>query len=110
MDLLFIILIFAAGFIAGEMVLAYKLKNLLEDYIELEREEEEETTKIFKLKTEKINDVLFLYDTTDNFVCQGSTLEELAKLAIQYKNIKYAAVFHNEQMYMFVDGTVKQTA
>lgn len=111
MDLLFYLLIFSAGFIAGEMVLAYKLKNLLEDYIELEREEEEEdVTKIFKLKTEKINDVLFLYDSTDNFVCQGSTLEELAKLAIQYKNIKYAAVFHNEQMYMFIDGDVKQKA
>jgi hypothetical protein len=110
MDLLFIILVFIAGFIAGEMVLAYKLKNLLEDYIEFEREEEEETNQIFKLKTEKINDVLFLYDNTDNFVCQGATLEELAKLAIQYKNIKYAAVFHNEKMYMFVDGTVKQTA
>ena len=110
MELILYLLVFAAGFIVGEMVLAYKLKNLLEQYIELEDEGDEDTTTVFKLKTEKINETLFLYDNTDNFVCQGSTLDELAKLAIQNKNIKYAAVMHNEQIYMFVDGVVKQSA
>lgn len=107
MEFLLYLLVFAAGFIAGEMVLAYKLKNILEDYIEDEREEE--TDSVFKLKTEKINDTLFLYDNTDNFLCQGATLDELAKLAIQYKNIKYAAVMHDKRIYMFIDGVVKQS-
>lgn len=97
--------IFIAGFVVGEYVLAYRLKNLLENYIDEEAEVSEE---IFKLKTEKHNDTLFLYDNKNTFVCQGSCLEELATLAEKNSNIKYASVIHDEKVYMFIDGSVKQ--
>jgi len=107
MEILLYIAIFVAGFVAGEIVLAYKLKSLLERYIE--EDVEEIASEVFKLKTEKHNDTLFLYDSKDVFVCQGSTLEELATLADKNKNIKYAAVMHDEQIYMFIDGAVQQS-
>jgi len=99
--------IFIVGFIAGEYVLAYRLKNLLENYID--EEVEEAGDEVFKLKTEKHDGMLFLYDNTHTFVCQGTCLEELAKLAVKNKNIKYAAVMHDEKIYMFIDGQVQQS-
>lgn len=105
MEIFLYIAIFIAGFIVGEYVLAYRLKNLLENYID---EDNEVGTEVFKLKTEKHNDALFLYDNTNTFVCQGSCLEELATLAEKNKNIKYASVIHDEKIYMFIEGRVKQ--
>ena len=66
-----------------------------------------ETPTVYKLFIEKIKDTLYLYDHEDDFVCQALTVEDLAKLAKQYKNIKYAAVLFGEETYMFVDGEVK---
>jgi hypothetical protein len=60
------------------------------------------------LTVEKANNILYLYEkNTDNFICQGSTLEELATLAQKYKNIKYACVLNGDEVYAFVDGVVK---
>jgi hypothetical protein len=105
MEFISYLVVFILGFVVGEYVLAYKLKHILEDYIE---EEHEVGDEVFKLKTEKHNDILFLYDNTNNFVCQGACLEELARMAVLNKNIKYASVIHDEKIYMFIDGSVKQ--
>jgi hypothetical protein len=54
--------------------------------------------------------MLYLYDHEANsFVCQASTMEELATLAKEYNNIKYAAVMDvdGDSIYTFVDGKVK---
>jgi hypothetical protein len=57
---------------------------------------------------EKSNNILYLYNREDEtFVCQGSSLEELAVLAKEYKNIKYAAVLHDDDVVAFVDGKIK---
>lgn len=68
---------------------------------------DDDKPEVYKLVIEKIKDTLYLYDHEDDFVCQALTIEELATLAKQYKNIKYAAVLFGEQTYMFVDGEVK---
>jgi exopolysaccharide biosynthesis protein len=63
---------------------------------------------VHKLIVEKSNNILYLYDHEANsFVCQASTMEELAKLAKQYKNINHAAVLDGEEVYAFVNGVVK---
>lgn len=62
---------------------------------------------VYKLFIEQIKDTLYLYDHEDEFVCQASTVEELAVLAKKHKNIKYAAVLHGSDTFMFVDGIVK---
>lgn len=69
--------------------------------------EENKEPTVYKLFIEKIKDTLYLYDHQDDFICQASTLEELATSAKQFKNIKYAAVLYGEETYMFVDGAVK---
>lgn len=106
--------IFWMGYQVGVSVTAYRLRDLV--YKEAKRRGllkeadqvlEEELT-VVQLFVEKANNVLYLYDKDDNtFVCQGSTLEELATLAKKYKNIKYAAVMIDKEIYAFVDGTVK---
>ncbi len=57
------------------------------------------------LTTETHGDTIFAYDTkTDNFVCQGSSLEELASNCRLFNNISRAIVFHEEQIFYFLDG------
>lgn len=69
---------------------------------------EDTSPTIFKLWVERSQDILYLYDYDENtFVCQAKTVEELAKLALEYKNIKYAAVIMDDKPLVFVDGVVK---
>lgn len=50
---------------------------------------------------------MYLYDIENEFICQANSLEELAKLALKYKNIKYASVMNGDDVFAFIDGTVK---
>jgi hypothetical protein len=97
--------------------MAWKLRDIL---VEAAKKEGIEVTEDYKIKdtskpkvsklyVEKEQDTLYLYDHEEKeFVCQAKSMEELAKLALQYKKIKYAAVIDGEQTFMFVDGAVKQ--
>ena len=114
LELIIVGFIFWLGYQVGMSVTAYRLRDLV--YKEAKRrgllkqadQELEEELTVVQLFVEKANNTLYLYDKDDNtFVCQGSTLEELATLAKKYKNIKYAAVMIDKEIYAFVDGTVK---
>jgi hypothetical protein len=114
LELIIIGFIFWLGYQVGVNVTAYRLRYLV--YAEAKRRglvkevdlELEEEPTVMQLFVEKANNTLYLYDKCDNtFVCQGSTLEELATLAKKYKNIDYAAVMIDKEIYAFVDGTVK---
>lgn len=109
---------FWLGYQIGIAILSYKLRHLL--YKEAKKqgivipyqnnvlEEEEQLPSVSQLMVEKSNNILYLYNREDEtFVCQGSTLEELAVLAKEYKNIKYAAVLHDDDVVAFVDGKIK---
>ena len=68
----------------------------------------EEKPRVNKLWAEKIQDMLYLYEEDKKtFICQAKTIEELATLALKYKNIKYASVMIEEEVYAFVNGTAK---
>jgi hypothetical protein len=106
--------VFWIGYEAGIIVTSYRLRYLI--YKEAKRvgilteiePELEEKPIVSQLFVEKSNDTLYLYDKdTDGFICQGSTLQELAILAQKYNNIKYAAVMIGEEIYAFVDGKVR---
>lgn len=57
---------------------------------------------------EKHNDVLYLYDKNSNdFICQGLSLDELADKALKYKNVEYAMVENNQKVILFERGKVK---
>lgn len=118
LELIIIGFIFWAGYQSGGAVTSYRLRHLI--YKEAKRlgltskadqvlfDDSEETPDVLQLVVEKANNILYLYERgTDNFICQGSTIDELATLAQKYKNVKYAAVMYGEQVYAFVNGTVK---
>lgn len=116
LELIIIGFVFWIGYQVGMSVTAYRLRDLV--YKEAKRRglvtdkdivpELEENPTVAQLIVEKSNNILYLYNREDNtFVCQGSTLEEIASLAKKYNNIKYAAVMIDKEIYAFVDGTVK---
>lgn len=118
-----IIIFIVGGFLGyhlGQMILAWRLKDILVKearkegiYVDDEYNLIEDTEKkptVSQLFIERANNVMYLYDKeAGSFVCQGSTLEELATLAKKYKNIKYAAVMdeHTDNVVAFVDGRVE---
>lgn len=118
LELIIICGIFWLGYQVGVHLTVWSLRDILIDAAKKEGfkidkdnnliEPEDEKLNIYKLVIEKVKDTLYLYDHEDEFVCQASTVEELAALAKQYKNIKYAAVLYGDDAYVFVDGAVQQ--
>ncbi len=115
LELIVIAFIFWLGYNVGQMVLSWRLRDIIrseakKEGIKVDGEYNivrEEKPKVIKLWVEKVHDILYLYDTEDTFICQGNTIEELATLALKYKNIKYASVLNGEDVFAFVDGSVK---
>lgn len=117
LDLLVLLFVFYCGFIVGEHIMAWKLRHVVLDAARREgfkvtddfKMEDPDKPKVSKLYIEKEQDIMYLYDHEEkSFVCQAKSMEELAKLALQYKNIKYAAVLDGDSTFMFVDGIVKK--
>ena len=64
-----------------------------------------EIIELPELTTEQVNESLFLYHNS-SFICQGKTIEELARTFLEMKKIKIAMVQHEKQNIFFVDGEV----
>lgn len=119
LELIIIAFIFWLGYNAGQMVLSWQLRDIIrrearENGINVDSEyniieSTDEKPKVIKLWIEKIHDIMYLYDTEDTFICQANTLEELATLALKYKDIKYASVLNGDDVYAFINGTVKSS-
>lgn len=118
MELIELFIIFGLGYFVGKAHGYYKMasaiRELLEDMdIDIEKDllgkTEETTQSVHKLEVETVNETLYLYDKeTRDFICQGNTVQELAKLAKDYKNITLAAVMHGEKVFTFTDGESKE--
>jgi hypothetical protein len=113
--LIFIVGLFI-GYHVGYSVLIWRIKDLIIKEAKNEGmdvsmfEEEKPNNAVSQLFIERVNNVLYLYEKDDRtFICQATTVEELAKLAKEYKQIKYAAVMdeHANDVFAFVDGKVK---
>jgi type I restriction-modification system DNA methylase subunit len=112
MEIINVGIVFLIGFVLGEVYLAFRIQRVLEDMVEaaLEEEAEEESVvEVYKLKTEVTDNSILLYDEQGLFLCQGNTLQELATLVKERSGIEYAAVMHNNKIFMFMDGVVKET-
>lgn len=119
LEFILIGIVFWLGYQTGVHVLAWRLRDIvrsaaIKEGIKVDENfnvlEDTEPSKpnVFKLIIEKQNDTLYLYNYADNtFVCQGSSINELAELAKKYKNIKYASVFDGKEVVAFIDGKVK---
>lgn len=113
MELIFLLSIFFIGVMVGNAWASFKFVRALKDAadeagIDLEKEiTNYKTTQkvVYKLAVEKHGDTLYLFDKEeDSFICQGSSIQELAKLAKQYNNIVYAAVLFDDKVFQFSDG------
>ena len=106
MTLLDIILILALGWVMGEFYTKYKLLKNLRSIVIIE---EVKRPNVYKLETELVDDIILLYDReTNDFICQGNSLEQLAKLSKEYKKIEYASVKHGEYFVAFIEGKVNK--
>ena len=104
MTLLDIILILALGWVMGEFYTNYKLLKNLRSIVIIE---EVKRPNVYKLETELVDDIILLYNReTNDFICQGNSLEQLAKLSKEYKKIEYASVKHGEYFVAFIEGKV----
>jgi uncharacterized membrane-anchored protein YhcB (DUF1043 family) len=105
------------GFHLGESVAIWRVRknirqiakslgmDLDKDLAELQEQRETKILKVRRLEIEKVNDMLYLYDKeTRDFICQGSSMQELAKLAKEYKNIIGAVVIDGDRVFTFTDG------
>lgn len=119
-DTLFLAFIFWLGFTVGKMVMAYQMREIIYDQARkngiiiddgmLQERIKEVEAKTKNLMIEKHGNMLLLYEvSTNTFICQGSTVEELAKLSKSYKNIDYAVVENGDDTLLFVNGYVKTT-
>lgn len=102
-----IISAFVFGMWLMDKIIFYRIRKVLEEAgVDFEEEEKVEVIKVKKYFIENINGLLYLYEhTTNNFIGQGKSLEELAVLAKDKSRI--AGVSYNEEVLWFVDGEVK---
>lgn len=119
LELLILVFVAYTAYNIGVSVTAWRLRDIIIKEAKKEGivvdneyniiETEENKPKVSKLWIEKVHDILYLYDTEDTFICQASTMEELASLALKYKDIKYASVLNGDDVYAFINGTVKSS-
>lgn len=125
MELLILLIIGVLCFQAGKHWGYYTIVKLMKEVaeeqgIDLEKElglvKDKEEAKLKKLTVPKLNveqhgDMLYLFDVeNDRFICQGSSVQELAKLAKELKNVSVAAVKHGDKIFAFKDGVSVEVA
>ena len=107
LDLVFAFLL---GAWITDKIIFYKIRKALEEAgVDFDVEEDKvEVIKVKKCFVENINGLLYLYEhTTNNFIGQGKSLDELAILAKD--QAKVVGVSYNEEVLWFVDGKVRTT-
>jgi hypothetical protein len=119
MEILLLIVGLVIGYLIGEFYCLYRMRHIIMDAaakegidIEAELDKMEKAKnnlpEVHKLRIQTIDDILYLYTDREDFICQAKSVEELASLSQQYKNIKYAAVIHNDKVFTFVNGVATE--
>lgn len=117
MELLLLLIVGLIGYFIGYASVIWKLRNFIKDIAIKEglkiNEDftvaKKEDSPVRKLEVEQVGDILYLYDReSKDFICQASTVDELAKMSKDYKNIALAAVIHKNKVFMFVNGNSKE--
>lgn len=112
MEILLFIVGLVIGYFIGEFYCLFRMRHIIEeaaskDGIDLDLDGHK-VIEVHKLRIQQINDMLYLYTADEDFICQATTMEELATLSQQYKNINYAAVLHDDKVFTFVNGIVSE--
>jgi hypothetical protein len=114
MEILLLIVGLVIGYLVGEFYCLFRMRHIIIDvaakegiYLD-ESDSKVKAIEVHRLRIQTIDDILYLYNDTEDFICQAKTLEELATLSQQYKNIKYAAVIHDNKVFTFINGVVTE--
>jgi len=116
MELLDLLLAFSIGWYAGQMYLSWQIKKKMDKVCEslgidinkynLEDITEIKVNRVPNMFTEYEGNSVYLYNKDNgNFVCQGNTLEDLARTV--NKEYTAAIVFDKEQKIIFHDGKIQ---
>lgn len=114
--------VFYFGYILAQAITAYRIRKVLQKLardqgIDLDNElekivEQQENVKVLKvlnLETEIHGDMIYLWDNeNNNFICQAKSIEELARLAKEHRNVIGAIVKHGNKVFFFHDGNIKE--
>ena len=105
------IIVFLAGWFIGRFALKFMLvrealKSMNQKELkQLMGKKTPEVTPIFH--TELVDGMMRLYDTaTSMYMCDGTTIEEVAANLQSFHHIDTARITHDEQQYLIVDGKV----
>ena len=98
---------FVFGLWIMDKIIFYRIRKTLEEAgVDLEKEDKVEVIKVKKCFVENINGLLYLYEhTTNNFIGQGKSLDELAILTKDQARV--IGVSYDEEIVWFVDGEVR---
>jgi hypothetical protein len=118
MDIFSFLLVFSVGWFGGQWYMAYQLKRNITKIAEkygmtfdewsdsLSNVVKHTNTSVPVMVTEYEGSNIYLYNkNTGSFVCQGDSLEELARIV--KKEYDTCIVTDKEQMLLFVDGKVQ---
>lgn len=116
MELLLLLIVGLIGYFVGYATVIWKLRNFIKDAaikeglkINEDFTVAKEVNPVRKLEVEQVGDILYLYDReSKDFICQAATVDELAKMSKDYKNIALAAVVHKNKVFMFINGNSKE--
>ena len=115
-----VVSVFVLGFVVGQTMMALKIRTALKklaedngiDFEEMERrflkDQKPRTIRVPTLFTEMTKNSILLYNKdTGKFLAQAETFDELANNVFKFNNIDFAVVKHDEQLFWFVEGKVK---
>lgn len=65
--------------------------------------------EIISIVTEKHGDGIYAFDEkSDTFLCQGNTIEDLAKKLREQNNVLVAKIVHNDEELWLIDGKIEK--
>jgi hypothetical protein len=107
MDWLIGIGLLIIGFYIGKIYQTFKIVDILVKEHISEALEKVPSLEVFKLEIEEHEGTKFLYDSdAQEFICQGSTLDDLAKLFNERKKKSLGMLEYDNTSVYFIDGKV----
>lgn len=107
MEYLVVILLVIVAFYIGRVYEAFKIVDILVQAHMDEIIEKVPSLEVFKLEIQEHQGTKFLYDSdAQEFICQGSTLEDLAKLFNERKQKSLGMLEYDNTSVFFIDGKV----
>ena len=115
-----LLIAFGIGFFLGykfmRLIISMSLKEIaVEQGINLDelqksvRKDLMKTKEILSIVTEKHGDGIYAFDEkSDTFLCQGNTIEDLAKKLREQNNVLVAKIVHNDEELWLIDGKIEK--